>query len=568
MPLRFPSDPETRIIKDPVKILEDTMCMVRRSNQYSVCSVSDGLLYAHNHCSGVFKEILDRQTAGKHKGIRWVTNIEYNQGGQLLEIVKNFMSLGMNIRHVKGIPPISFGVTEKELGITVERMRGGSLNASAIFSNEPAFVEQFSVIFEELWDRGIDAKDRIEEIESETKTFIDIIHSPHEIQERYHELVASAKAQVLLFLPTAMAYRREEKIGIFKALMDAAARDVDIRLLFPSDEKIIGEKISGRNTEINQAVRIRNMKAGVVPTEARSKILVVDRKYYLLVELKNDSKEVFAQAVGSAIFSNSRSTVLSYITMFDSLWRQAELYEKLEAHDKMQKEFINIAAHELRTPIQPILSLSGILRDCIHNDPEKLYVAMILRNAKRLGKLTEDLLDVTRIEGNSLHLNKDIFNLKDAIAGQVKDFQKHVDDSGIVLHYDDKDVTINADKARITQVIANLLRNAISFTERGGCITITSDTSNDQVVIRMKDTGVGISSEIYPKLFTKFATKSYQGTGLGLYISKSIIEAHGGRIWAENNNDHSDIKHKGATIYFTLPVEQTREEERSVNDQR
>ncbi|MFL6322071.1 MAG: ATP-binding protein [Nitrososphaeraceae archaeon] len=556
--MRFPSDPETRIIKDPVKILEDTMCMVRRSNQYSVCSVSDGLLYAHNHCSGVFKEILDRQTAGKHKGIRWVTNIEYNQGGQLLEIVKNFMSLGMNIRHVKGIPPISFGVTEKELGITVERMRGGSLNASAIFSNEPAFVEQFSVIFEELWDRGIDAKDRIEEIESETKTFIDIIHSPHEIQERYHELVASAKDQVLLFLPTAMAYRREEKIGIFKALMDAAARDVDIRLLFPSDEKIIGEKISGRNTEINQAVTIRNMKAGVVPTEARSKILVVDRKYYLLIELKNDSKEVFAQAVGSAIFSNSRSTVLSYITMFDSLWRQSELYEKLEAHDKMQKEFINIAAHELRTPIQPILSLSGILRDCIHNDPEKLYVAMILRNAKRLGKLTEDLLDVTRIESNSLHLNKDIFNLKDAIAGQVKDFQKQADDSGMVLHYDDKDVTINADKARITQVIANLLRNAISFTERGGCITITSDTSNDQVVIRMKDTGVGISSEIYPKLFTKFATKSYQGTGLGLYISKSIIEAHGGRIWAENNSDG-----RGATFTFTLPIQKLRQEQLS-----
>ncbi|MFL6424445.1 MAG: ATP-binding protein [Nitrososphaeraceae archaeon] len=556
--MRFPSDPETRIIKDPVKILEDTMCMVRRSNQYSVCSVSDGLLYAHNHCSGVFKEILDRQTAGKHKGIRWVTNIEYNQGGQLLEIVKNFMSLGMNIRHVKGIPPISFGVTEKELGITVERMRGGSLNASAIFSNEPAFVEQFSVIFEELWDRGIDAKDRIEEIESETKTFIDIIHSPHEIQERYHELVASAKDQVLLFLPTAMAYRREEKIGIFKALMEAAARDVDIRLLFPSDEKMIGEKISGRNTEINQAVRIRNMKAGIVSTEARSKILVVDRKYYLLVELKNDSKEVFAQAVGSAIFSNSRSTVLSYITMFDSLWRQSELYEKLEAHDKMQKEFINIAAHELRTPIQPILSLSGILRDCIHNDPEKLYVAMILRNAKRLGKLTEDLLDVTRIESNSLHLNKDIFNLKDAIAGQVKDFQKQADDSGMVLHYDDKDVTINADKARITQVIANLLRNAISFTERGGCITITSDTSNDQVVIRMKDTGVGISSEIYPKLFTKFATKSYQGTGLGLYISKSIIEAHGGRIWAENNSDG-----RGATFTFTLPIQKLRQEQLS-----
>ena len=439
-----------------MKILEDTLCMVRRSNQYSVCSVSDGLLYAHNHCSDVFNEILDRQRTGKHKGVRWVTNIEYNQGGQLLEIVKNFMSLGMNIRHVKAIPPISFGITEKELGITVERMRGGSLNASAIFSNEPAFVEQFTVIFEELWDRGIDAKDRIEEIESETKTFIDIIHSPHEIQKRYLELVASAKDQVLLFLPTAMAYRREEKIGIFKALREVAARSVDVRILFPTDEKIIGEKISWK-TEINQAVRIRNIKSGIVPAEARSKILVVDRRYYMLIELKDDSKEGFAQAVGSAIFSNSRSTVLSYITMFDSLWRQSELYEKLEAHDKMQKEFINIAAHELRTPIQPILGLSGILQDSAHKDPEKGYVDIILRNARRLEKLTEDLLDVTRIESHSLHLNKDIFNLKDVIAGQVKDLQKQADDGGIVLHYDDKDLTINADKARITQVIANLL---------------------------------------------------------------------------------------------------------------
>jgi two-component system sensor histidine kinase VicK len=538
-----------------MKILEDTLCMIRRSNQYSVCSVSDGLLYAHNYCSGVFKDILDQQRAGKHKGIRWVTNIEYDQGGQLLEVVKSFMSVGMNIRHVKGIPPISFGVAEKELGITVERMRGGSLNASAIFSNEPAFVEQFSVIFEELWDRGIDAKDRIEEIENETKTFIDIIPSPHEIQERYHELVASAKDQVLLFLPTAMAYRREEKIGIFKALGEAAARGVDTRLLFPSDEKIIEEKTSGKKTEINQAVRIRNIKAGIVPSEARSKILVVDRRYYLLVELKDDSKEGFVQAVGSAIFSNSRSTVLSYITMFDSLWRQSELYDKLEAHDKMQKEFINIAAHELRTPIQPILGLSEILHDCINDDSEKLYVEIILRNAKRLEKLAEDLLDVTRIESHSLRLNKDIFNLKHVIAGQVKDFQKQADDKGIVIHYDDKDVTINADKARITQVIANLLRNAVSFTERGGCITITSDTNNNHVVIRVKDTGIGISSEIYPKLFTKFATKSDKGTGLGLYISRSIVEAHGGEICAENNSDG-----RGATFTVTLPIQKLHQE--------
>jgi two-component system sensor histidine kinase VicK len=130
----------------------------------------------------------------------------------------------------------------------------------------------------------------------------------------------------------------------------------------------------------------------------------------------------------------------------------------------------------------------------------------------------------------------------------MKDYKKQADDNRIELYYDHKDVIVSGDKARITQVIANLLRNAINFTDGGGLISITSDTNNDHVVIRMTDTGSGISPEIYPKLFTKFATKSEKGTGLGLFISKSIIEAHGGRIWAQNNMDH-----KGATFTFTLP---------------
>ena len=136
------------------------------------------------------------------------------------------------------------------------------------------------------------------------------------------------------------------------------------------------------------------------------------------------------------------------------------------------------------------------------------------------------------------------------ILAQIKDYQKQADDNRIELHYNQKDVIVNADKARITQVIDNLLRNAISFTEGGGgLISITADTNNDQVIISIRDTGSGISPEIYPKLFTKFVTKSKKGTGLGLFISRSIIEAHGGRIWAENNKDG-----KGATFIFTLPL--------------
>ena len=135
------------------------------------------------------------------------------------------------------------------------------------------------------------------------------------------------------------------------------------------------------------------------------------------------------------------------------------------------------------------------------------------------------------------------------ILAQIKDYQKQADDDRIELHYDQNDVIVNADKARITQVIANLLRNAINFTEGGGPISITANTNNQQVIISIRDTGSGISPEIYPKLFTKFVTKSKKGTGLGLFISRSIIEAHGGRIWAENNKEG-----KGARFSFTLQL--------------
>jgi signal transduction histidine kinase len=279
--------------------------------------------------------------------------------------------------------------------------------------------------------------------------------------------------------------------------------------------------------------------------------VIVDRKQLMLFELKDDTKETSYEAAGLALHIDSRTLSLSYASLFDNLWKQTELYEKLAVHDKMQKEFINIAAHELRTPIQPILGLSEVLQDLVHKEPEKAYIEMILRNARRLEKLTEDLLDVTRIESHSFHLNKDLFNLKDVIGAQIRDYQKQTDGNRIEFHYDNKDVIVNADKARVTQVISNLLRNAISFTEGGGLISITADTKNDQVVISIRDRGSGISPEIYPKLFTKFVTKSEKGTGLGLFISKSIIEAHGGTIWAKNNKDD-----EGATFSFTLPLAQ------------
>jgi two-component system, OmpR family, sensor histidine kinase VicK len=547
--------PEIKAVKDPREILQDTIGLVRRSKQYSVCSVSDGLLYAHNYSFDAFKEILDLHRSGKHAGIRWVTKIENNEDSRLLEVIKTFMQLGMQIRHVTTIPPMSFGVSEKEMGVTVENMRGGSLNASAIFSSEPAIVEQFAVIFEELWNRGINVKERVEEIESQTKTFIDIIQNPAEIQKRYHALVASARQQVLLFLPTTTAYRREEKIGIFESLEEAVVRGANIRILLPTDKEI-EEKIQ-QKIKLKKGFEIHKIKT-TITTEARSKILIVDNRTYLMVELKDNSKETFVEAVGSAIISNSKSTVLSYVTMFDSLWRQAELYEKLEAHDRMQKEFINIAAHELRTPTQAILGYSELLQiDSGEHAADMLK--SLTRNAYRLQSLITDILDVARIESGNLILERENLNLTDLITTVIADAKNQVKINGkrIEISYFHKqiqeaqqrrDLIVDADKDRILQVLSNLLNNALKFTKEGS-IAVTTEKVENEVIVKVKDSGSGIEREIFPKLFEKFASKSEKGTGLGLFISKNITEAHGGRIWAENNPDGI-----GATFAFSLPI--------------
>lgn len=233
-------------------------------------------------------------------------------------------------------------------------------------------------------------------------------------------------------------------------------------------------------------------------------------------------------------------------------------YEKLKQSDKMKDEFVNIAAHELRTPIQPILGLSEIMRPKV-NSEDQVYVDVIVRNAKRLQRLTEEILDVTKIESQSLRIEMEEFNLKDVIVNCINDIilNKHLtsnDKDKSKIHYEPNDLLLKADKNRISQVVSNLVSNALKFTS-GGTVSIqTSVYSNDksntnEVIVSIKDNGQGIDPEILPRLFSKFATKSYSGTGLGLFICKSIIEAHGGSIWAENNSDG-----KGATFSFTLPL--------------
>jgi signal transduction histidine kinase len=450
-----------------------------------------------------------------------------------------------------------------------------------IYSNVRGIVEQQQYLFETLWSKAIPAEDRIYELEHGIESpFIETIRDPIEVQMVTFNHIQSATEELLVIFSTANAFFRQIVVaGGMRLCKEAVSeRNVKIRILTPRDDridKIVQELLQeqlqeGKQQEQQQKSRI-DIRFIEPSLQTKVTVLVIDRKFSLSVELKDDTKNNSFEAIGLATYSNSTPTVLSYASIFESLWTQTELYEQvkeaheqLKMHDKLQKEFIDVAAHELRTPIQPILGLSQVLQSKIKNNniEYKELVDTVVRNAKRLQQLTENILDITKIESNSLQLNKEQFNLREMVLNAMADCDSQLKEyDNIRLELVSKEVFVEADKARIGQVISNLLNNAVKFTQeggKGGTISVTleehkdehDDNHNKEVIVCIKDTGIGLAPEIMPRLFTKFAAKSEKGTGLGLFISKSIVEAHGGKIWAENNPDGK----KGATFYFSLPL--------------
>ena len=274
----------------------------------------------------------------------------------------------------------------------------------------------------------------------------------------------------------------------------------------------------------------------------------------------------------SESFNSMVTAIKNYIKKQNQLTKQLEkANEELKYRDQLKDEFIHVAAHELKTPIQPILGLCELLRDRktdIVKDEEILDV--IIRNSKRLMKLAEDILNVARIESGSFFLKKERFDIGELISEIMNDIEEKIVENkkNIKLFFElyngnnnnNNKIIVEADKNRLCQVISNILNNAIKFTDEGSITVIVgtkkiNNNNSNKVIVSIKDTGTGIDSEILPKLFTKFATTSSiaGGTGLGLFISKSIIEMHGGSIWAFNN-DEKNKDDRGSTFTFSLPV--------------
>ena len=522
----------------------------------SVCSGFGGMQMSYKYFFDSYLNIVDKHQKAEGKGMRWIINIDKEN----LNLVKVFLKAGIEIRHVKNMPPMNFGVSDKEIAGTIEKMEGGKMSQSFLFSNEPLYINHFNSLFDEIWKNGIDANRRIKAIEEGVDSEgMEIIQDPVEIQKLALSLIQTATEEILVMYSTANAFHRQERAGKIRLIKEAATeRGVKVRILTPEDEQIVETERKLRMVQEGEQQPHENIGIRYIQPHLQTKvtIIIVDRKYSLAIELKDDTKQISTEAIGLATYSNSQSTVLSYASIFESLWTQTELYQKLKESEKVKDDFVHIAAHELRTPIQPILGLADILRSKkTDGGQEAEYLDMIIRNAKRLQRLTEDILDISRIESKSLDLKKESFNLSEMILSAIADSNNYITkihkDTNLKLEFTDskEGIFIEADKGRINQVISNLLSNAIKFTNEG-TVTAAAVPNNDEIVVSITDTGPGIDSEILPRLFTKFATKSTTGTGLGLFISKSIIEAHGGKIWGKNNYPEG----KGATFGFSLPL--------------
>jgi signal transduction histidine kinase len=552
---------------------------------------------------------------------------------QNMELVAKFLDVeGVYIRHTSNPLPINFEVSDTQFNLSMRI--SNKIDTSYILSiPDISVIKYYKSIFEDLWNEGLDARIKIRDMRSNLNAgegFTELIENPYKTQQLLIHHIQKATKEILIILPSINAFFRYRKIGIFSILEkkllnininnnisneEENSNKLLVKILTPTNNKL--EKcitnIYNRIKKINKKKENIEFRRVESLSEINTACIIIDKKDLLVIELKDDSKNNFLDAIGSSIYSNTPTTVFSYISIFDTLWTQTELYESiriandelqstteelreslqilanvnqeltitneiLNKHDRMQKEFINVAAHELRTPTQSIIGYCEMI-DAFPENTLK-YLEPVKRNAEKLYRLTEDILDVSRIESGTLKLEKSKFDLREIIVNLIEDLtakmkkeeniiksnKENIDKkTNIQLIYPElsaQPLFVYADKNRIQQVLSNLLNNALKFTDDGVITintekfveTINNNANNGEkefVSIKIKDTGKGIDPEVLPRLFEKFATKSDKGTGLGLYISKNIIDAHGGRIWGQDNNKYGK---NGAEFGFTLPL--------------
>jgi two-component system, OmpR family, sensor histidine kinase VicK len=509
---------------------------------------------------------------------RYVTEITAENVSFCKELLSSLVN---ELRHLDGIKG-NFYVSEKEYIALAAFRENDKPLSHIIHSNMKEIVEEQQCIFDTLWNKSTPAEDKIKEIEQEMEPeYFRVINDNEEATKIFTELAKNAQYEILFLLPNDKALTTIDRLGIFNYLIDKCNKKIcgkgqnefQAKIICPlSDANLNIVNRILQNTSPSNHIRIVN------GNNSSFGITIVDNKKFLKVELREPEAEQFSETIGLSFYSNSNPSVESYKLFFELLWNERTANEQFKLSDKMQREFINIAAHELRTPAQSVLGYAELMREDMMDkqDASRESINAIHRNAKRLQRLTNNILDVSRIESQTLNLDKEVFDLNDLLSKIVGDYENRTpkDDRNLnnktrcALHLsysrsqnNSSELIVEGDRDRINQAVSNLINNAIEFTsKKGGTISVTAEKRNvsskdnqAEVIVNVVDSGEGIHHEIIPRLFTKFASRSNSGTGLGLYISKSIVEAHGGRIWAENNSDGI-----GATFSFSLPISQNK----------
>jgi two-component system, OmpR family, sensor histidine kinase VicK len=403
------------------------------------------------------KAFLDAKKRGVK--LRYATEITKDN----ISYCKQMMTMVDELRHLDGIKG-NFYISETGYLAPSTFHEAGKPAEQIIYSNVKEIIEHQKYVFETLWSKTIPAEQRIREIEEGIEAeFYEVITDNEKASQILVDMTKSTKREALIFLPNDKALVRIDRLGIIDSLIKASQNGANVKIIC---------QLSEENTEIQK--KISENAPDIIILDGNSSpygMYIVDRKKFLRAELKRPGAEKFSDAIGLVVYSNRRTTVDSFESVFELLWKERMLVEELKKADRMQKEFISIAAHELKTPIQAILGMSGLLK-----------------------------------------------------------------------YYPE----------RTDQVAEVIYSNSIQFTNQGYIfLNIVTDNDIKEVIVTVRDTGTGINPEILPRLFSKFVTRSQKGTGLGLFISKSIIEAHGGRIWAESNV----LDGQGTIFCFALPLE-------------
>ena len=494
--------------------------------------------------------------------IRYITEINTEN----LSSCKDIMKL-TEVRHLDKIIG-NYILTDKEyIGLP----EAGDFLSNRNQNDNCQSVSMQNYLFDNLWNNATTQHDKTTSLEIGLEAEeVKIISDASQVREAYFNLIESAKFEISLIIATPNALKRNYKEGIISKLIEASeTRNVNVYLAIPTydNDKLHIDIFQSGQLEKNYKFQMKFIAPVTTQThKIKTTFLIVDKKIVFIKDVKDDIKDNFIEAVGYATLHTSKSRAESYNFIFDTVWRQADLYEslkeanknllysyeKLEQHDAMEKEFVNLAAHELRTPSQSIIGYSEMLKDSPERN--KRYEEVILRNAERLHSLVTNMLNIARIESQTMKLNKTNFDLNTKIENLIKDASQQIKlraDDKVRIDFKPTDkINIIADKEKIFQVFANLVSNALKFTNKGVInISVRRHEEADKAIVTIRDSGSGIDPDIIPHLFSKFKTKSENGLGLGLYISKSIVDAHHGKIEAYNNPNS-----KGATFVVTLPL--------------